>query len=180
MPDSHKNLSPLTKRSRRGFSLAELLVVLFIVTFAATVSLLAYGNYRKGATVRSGADKVRAAMVQARYRAIASNLPTALVFDLNNHAIWIDELNEDLTPRNPKVVPPELLGDDVLIDQLRVNASTYESEVHQAIFRPDDTNPFVTVHLRRDFDDPEDDENYYSVQIYPNSAEPRVWANVRR
>ncbi len=165
---------------RRGFSLAELLVVLSIVLFAVTVSLLAYGNYRKGATVRSAADKVRAAMVQARYRAIASGLPSAVVFDVDNTVIWIDDLDEDLSPRAPKAVAPEFLGDDVIIDLLRINANSFNSGVQQVVFRPDDTNPLVTVHLRREFDDPADDENYYSVQMYPNSAEPRVWANVRR
>ncbi len=171
---------PLSKVRRRGFSLAELLVVLAIVLFAVTISLLAYGNYRQGATVRSAADKVRAAMVQARYRAIASNLPSALVLDLDNSAIWIDDLDENFDPRAPKAVHPEHLGDDVIIDLLRINADSFDSGVHQVVFRPDDTNPFVTVHLRLEFDDPADEDSFYSVQMYPNSAEPRVWANVRR
>ena len=166
--------------TRRGFSLPELLVVLIIIGFATTVALLAYGNYRKAANVRSAAEKIKSTIIQARTRAIASNQPSSVVFDMTNEVVWIDDLTSALAIRTPKVIPPEGLGDDVIIEEVQIGSSSFSTGQQRAVFRPDGTNPLVTVHLRRGFDDATQDGNYYSVQIYPTSAEPKVWPNVRR
>lgn len=165
---------------RRGFSLPELLVVLVIICFATTVALLAYGNYRRAANVRSGAEKVKSIIVQARTRAIASNQPSAVVFDLTNQALWIDDLDNTLAVRTPKIIPPEGVVNDVLMDEVKVGSSTVTTGLQRAIFRPDGTNPLITVNLRRIGDDASVDENFYSIQMYPTSAEPKIWPNERR
>lgn len=167
------------RQSTRGFSIAELLVVVVIVAFASSVALLGYSNYRKDAEVRTSAEKVKALMAEARMRAIADDLPSAVVFDLTNQAVWIDDLNSDQTVRRPKVVAPEGLG-NVVIEELKINTFTYSNEVRRVVFEPDGANPLVVVTLRRDVDDANVDENYYSVQMYPASPVPRVWPNVRK
>ncbi|MCC6546316.1 prepilin-type N-terminal cleavage/methylation domain-containing protein [Candidatus Sumerlaeota bacterium] len=165
---------------RRGFSIPELLVVLVIITILTTTAVLAYGNFRKATFTKAGAEKVKAAITQARTRAIASNIPCSVVFDLNNHVIWSDDMDMLGNVRKPKIIPVEDLGDDVIISQVQIGANTYTTGTRRATFLPDGTNPLVTVHLRRSMDDSTVDQSYYSVQIYPTSGEARVWAHVRR
>ncbi|MBI1292128.1 prepilin-type N-terminal cleavage/methylation domain-containing protein [bacterium] len=171
--------SPLPRR-RRGFSLPELLVVLVIVIFASTIALLAYSNYRKGASVRSSAERVKALLVEARTRAIAKNAPASATFDLTNQVMWVDELNSDETIRSPKVVTPEYFPLETVLEELRVNSSTYSTDIRKVVFQPDGRCPLITVILRREQGDTADPASYYSVQMYPTSAEPKVWPNVRR
>lgn len=167
-------------RRSRGFSLAELLVVLVIISLASTMAIVAYSNSRKGASVRSGADKVRAVIVNARTQAIADGRPTQVVFDLTNQQMWIDALDEAGEIRAPKIVAPEMLGFGVVMETVRINTNTFSQGLARAVFTPEGTNPMITVNLRREFDDATVNENYFTVQMYPSSPEPRVWANARR
>lgn len=167
-------------RRRRGFTIAEVLVVLVIISFASTVSLLAYSNYRKAATVRSAAEMIKRTMVDARYRAIANGTPSQVVFDLTNQAFWVDVLDTDGSILKPKVIQPEPIGEEVVLESVQIQSTTYSSGQRSVIFQADGTNPLAKVILRREADDPNLDESYYTVQIYPSSAEPHIWANTRR
>lgn len=158
----------------------ELLVVIVIILFASSVSIVAYSNFRKGATVRTSAEKVSAAMVNARTRAIASNLPSSVLFDLENNTFWIDDLDATLAVRTPKVIAPETLHADVEIESVRINSQEFTSGMRRVVFQPDGTNPFVTINIRRIFDDQNDDAGYFSIQIYPTAAEPKIWPNERK
>lgn len=170
---------PVTNR-RLGFSLPELLVVMTIIAFASTVSLLAYSNYRKGSNVRGAASEVSRAFVTAQTRAIAQNLPSAVVLDLENQIFWIDDLESSFAVRAPKVVPPKYLSEDVVIDSLTVGATEFTDGQHRVVFMPDGTNPFVTVNLRGTYADTSVDANFYSVQMYPTSPTPKIWPNARK
>jgi len=164
----------------RGFSLPELLVVMVIVIFASTIALLAYANYRKGASIRSSAERVKALLVEARTRAIAENLPTAAAFDLSNQVMWVDELAADESIRRPKVVTPEYLPPETILEELRINSDTYNSDVRRVVFQPDGRSPLITIVLRREQSSGTDPRDFYSVQMYPASPEAKVWPNVRR
>lgn len=176
MTDSCKHSRP----RRRGFTIAEVLVVLVIISFASTISLLAYSNYRKAATVRSAAEMIKRTMVDARYRAIASGTPSRVVFDLTNQAFWVDVIDTDGTIIDPKVVPPEPIGAEVILESVQIQSTTFSTGQRSVVFQPDGTNPLAKVILRREADDPNLDESYYTVQMYPSSAEPHIWANTRR
>jgi len=169
----------LRSRRRRGFSMAEMLVVLVIIAFASTVSLLAYSNYRQGANVRTSAEKVRALLVNARARSIASGLPAAVTFDLDNQSYWIDDLDSALAIRAAKAIPPEVFPEEVIVESLKIGADVHEDGTRRIVFRPEGTNPFITVNLRRAFGD-DVDTNYYAIQMYPTSADPKVWAHARK
>jgi prepilin-type N-terminal cleavage/methylation domain-containing protein len=170
----------IPSRRLRAFTLAELLVVLVIISFASTVALLAYSNYRKAATARGAAEKVKRVLVEARSRAIADGRPSQVVFDLTAQVMWIDDLETNGQIRAPKVTPPEPFGPGVVVETVQIQSTTFSDGLIQAVFRPDGTNPLTKVILRREAADPSVDENYYTVQIYPTSAEPRVWPNARR
>lgn len=155
-------------------------MVVVIVLFASTVALLGYANYRNTSEVRSTAEKVKAALVNARSRALQNNLPSAVVFDLDNHQFWVDNLDMAGDVRQPKVVPPEFLPPNVLIDSVRLASVEFLTGQRRVVFQPDGTNPFLTINLRRFDDTGVNDEGFYAIQMYPTSPEPRIYPNERR
>lgn len=157
-----------------------MLVVLVIIGFATTVSVLAYKNYRKTATIRGAAERIKSMIVEARTRAIADNQPSSVTFDLDRQSVWIDDLTTSGGIRTPKAIAPEYIGPEIVIESVRLNSTAFPSGIRRATFNPDGTNAFLTINLRREYDDASVDENYFSIQIYPNSAEPRVWPNERK
>lgn len=156
------------------------MVVLVIIAFASTVSLLAYSNYRKAASVRSASEMIKRTMIDARYRAIAEGQTARLVFDLTNQAFWIDIVDGGGQVITPMALPPTTLNPDVVMESVQIQGVTATSDMIIADFRSDGTNPLTKVHLRREADDPSLDESYFTVQIYPSSAEPHIWPNTRR
>ncbi|MBI5155612.1 prepilin-type N-terminal cleavage/methylation domain-containing protein [Candidatus Poribacteria bacterium] len=162
------------REGARGFSMAEILVVLFILALGSTIALYSYANYRKSLTVQTSARKFQAVLSQARGRAINFNLPNQVTVDLDSESFWVDELNSTRTDYKAKVIPEEKVSEFVIIEQLQIGSSTFTSGIHAIVFEPDGTSPFVVVHMRREFDDPSQDENYYSVRMYPSSGEPQV------
>jgi prepilin-type N-terminal cleavage/methylation domain-containing protein len=168
------------RKRGRGFSLAEVLVVVVIISFASAMAILAYSNSRKSASVEGAAERIRSMMVNARFQAIADSYPSQIVFDLTNQQVWIDALDGSGQIRVPKIVAPEILGSDVVLETVKINSTTYSQGLAMAVFTAEGTNPLVTVNLRREFDDASISENYYSVQMYPSSSEPKVWPNVRK
>ena len=175
-----KTLPGTTPRRSRAFTIAEMLVVLVIIAFASTVSLMAYSNHRKAANLRSASEKVKRAMIDARYRAIAEGQTARLVFDLTNQAFWIDIVDGLGRTAQPMVLPPETFGLDVVLESVQIQNVVATADQIAADFKPDGTNPLAKVLLRRESDDPNLDASYYTIQIYPSSAEPHIWANTRR
>lgn len=156
------------------------MVVLVIILVASSLALLAYGNFRRSATVRSDAEKIKAILVAARTRAIADGKPSSVLFDLDTQQMWVDDLEANGDIRRPKAVPVEFINPDVLLESVRLGATTQTTGQARVTFTPEGTNAFVTVLLRRQKADTAVDTNYYSVQLYPSSSEPRVWAYERR
>lgn len=171
-----------SSRGRRGFSLAELLVVIVIVGFASSMAILSYSQFRQAQNVRSEADKIKALLVNARTRAIAEGDPVQVVFDLTNQAMWVDDLEEGTRAViRPKVIAPEAVNEQVVLEAVQVGGDPeVTDDLAYAIFDATGTNPFITIILRRADDDPSIDENYTSIQLYPSSAEPKIWPNERR
>jgi prepilin-type N-terminal cleavage/methylation domain-containing protein len=166
-------------KHRRAFSIIEMIVVLSIILIATSVALITYSNQRKTASIRGAAERLKSILVEARTRAIASNTITAATLDLSNQVVWVDVMENDTTVRTPKVTTPEPLPQDALIDELRIGADTFTSDLRRVVFQPDGSNQLTTVIVRGKFG-PSTDANSYSVQLYPASAEPRVWPRVRR
>lgn len=162
------------RRTARGFSLAEVLVVLVVLSLVSTVALLSYANFREGAAADSSARIVQRTLIQARTNAIQLGLPHEVVFDLDNRTVWVDRFNIDFTEKAPKVVPETAMAEFVRIDRLRIGSQTHTSGVHRVLFEPDSRNPLVVVNLLREGDDPGDDANFYSVRLFPMSGEAQI------
>lgn len=164
----------LWRRSARGFSLAEVLVVLVILSVISTTALLSYANFREGAAADSSARIVQRTLIQARSNAIQLGLPHEVVFDLDNQTVWVDRFNVDFTETAPRIVPETALAEFIVIDRLRIGSQTHTSGVHRVLFEPDSRNPLVVVHLRREGDDPGEDSNFHSVRLFPMSGEAQI------
>jgi hypothetical protein len=112
--------------------------------------------------------------MQAKGQAIHLNLPHDVVINLDRDSFWINQFNSARTEMTPKVVDEEQVSEFVTIDRLQIGSSVFTAGTHAISFEPDGKNPYVLIHLIREFDDPSEDLNYFSVRLYPSSAEPQI------
>ena len=159
---------------RGGFSLAEIIVVMAIAALGSTIALYSYSNYRKSLSVQSSARKVQAVLSTAKRFAIDSRSPHAVIFDLDAESMWVDSLDASYGMLRPKVIDEEQVADFVLLEELKVGSQTYTTGRQSVVIEPDGRNPYVIVTLRREFDDPSDEESFYSVRLWPSSAEAQI------
>jgi len=69
--------------NRTGVTLLELMLVLVLLIVVAGLAMPIFTGMARAARLRNGADQIRAAMAQARVRAITSGQIFALRYDLN-------------------------------------------------------------------------------------------------
>jgi prepilin-type N-terminal cleavage/methylation domain-containing protein len=74
------NVSLVTKRSDRGFSLVEMLIVVTIVAIMAAVALPNIGQYVRNYRIKGAAQQVAGELQTARSRAIMSNTNAGVSF----------------------------------------------------------------------------------------------------
>ena len=74
------NVSLVTKRSDRGFSLVEMLIVVAIVAILAAVALPNIGQYVRNYRIKGAAQEVAGELQTARSRAIMSNTNAGVSF----------------------------------------------------------------------------------------------------
>lgn len=77
----------LLRRKSRGYSLAELLVVVAIIGGLSLVTVPAFINYRNSAKLKSSMRQFAADMRAARQRAITENHPTMISFRVGTNQI---------------------------------------------------------------------------------------------
>ncbi len=161
-------------RASRGFSLMEVLIVVLIISVGTTVALYSYANFRNSLGIDTSASMIQRMMTQAKNRAINGSVSHELVVDLDDGNLWIDELDMFGNISRPRIVPTEAVREDIEITQIRVDGTNFLNGVQRIRFEPEGTNPLVVVHMRRSFDDPNVDESYTSIRLYPNSTDPQI------
>jgi prepilin-type N-terminal cleavage/methylation domain-containing protein len=170
----------LAGRNSRGFSLVEMLIVVVIIMIMSTVAVLSYGTYRKSAKISGAADRVKALMIQARTRAIGNGAASRFTVDMDRAQVWLDEFDRFGNLKAIKVIHPEPLGADIIVQEVKIGGVTFTSGVVSAMFLPDGTNPRLTVNVRRVDSPAGADASYYSVQLFPTSSDPKIWPNARK
>jgi len=80
----------------RGFTLVELLVVLGIITFLASVTVVAVWPFMEGRALQSGASTVQALIYQARSYAIANRCNAVLYFNASEYQMVLFRNPDDL------------------------------------------------------------------------------------
>lgn len=181
------------KRPQKGYSLPELLVVLAIIAIGSSMAVIAYSQSLKNGALRQEAEKIKSLIINARTQAIAEAAPAEIVFEIENGQIWINMLDSGATTITaPKTIAPVMINQDVVIEEVRVNSFSDIDDntcAHEdpddicdcrcAVFEPDGTNPLLVVNLRRRDADPDVDENYFSIRIWPSSSSAEVFPNER-
>ena len=81
-------------RQRRGFTLIEVMVVLFFMVVAAAIALPRFANYQKSGAAKDTARNLAGLVREARVLAIQQQRPIALIADPNTHRV---ELHYDDT-----------------------------------------------------------------------------------
>jgi prepilin-type N-terminal cleavage/methylation domain-containing protein len=180
MPTFLPRFSALRARSRAGYSLVEVLVVVTILSIGSTIALYQYQSFRESLGVDSSAQVVRRMMILAKHRAISTALPHEVLIDLERETIWVDQLNAAGTERKPRIIPDEQMVEDVVIDAVKINGTEFTTGVQTIRFSPQGGNPLITVLIRRANDDPGVPENFTSVRLYPSSSEPRIYERARK
>lgn len=167
-------------RGQRGFSLAEVIVVVAIILIASTFALSAYSTHTKSHAVRATAQTVSRALIEAKSRAIMLNGVTRLSLDLDNQSFWIDEMDGSGGVAKPKIVPPKSTETGIIMVDVQVGSTTSSTGIVQVSFDAQGNNEYIKVTLRRSSDDATNNRNYYTVQLHPSSDDPRILPNERR
>ncbi len=79
----------MTCRSDKGFTLAEILIVLFIMGLAAGLAVVGFGKIHDNTLFREALRNVQAGARQARMLAIARREPVSLIS--NGNSFWIEK-----------------------------------------------------------------------------------------
>jgi len=75
----------MIKRTMRGFTIVEMMVSLGIIGFVSVISLPALISQLAGYDIEKSAKEISSAMMVARIRAIETQMPHRLKFDLNSN-----------------------------------------------------------------------------------------------
>jgi type IV pilus assembly protein PilA len=81
-------------RSQNGFSLVEVLAVVFIIGIAAALSVPAFSTLRAKSSLRAAVGDIRVLFSLARSRAVARSRNVAVRFS-NQQGIWVYAMYED-------------------------------------------------------------------------------------
>ncbi|MGN6182709.1 MAG: pilus assembly FimT family protein [Thermoanaerobaculia bacterium] len=87
---------PLRRPASRGYSLAELLVVVAIIGILSLVSVPAFMNYRQSAKLKASMRQFVADIRASRARAITENHPTMISFRTGAGKITYRDFNGEL------------------------------------------------------------------------------------
>jgi len=84
-----------TERSKRGFTIIELMVTLVIIVVMSTLVVVAMDKALSEARLRSGCRMVLSAMIYARSSAVAHRTYTQVVLDRAENAVSVQSLARD-------------------------------------------------------------------------------------
>lgn len=77
----------------RGFSLLELILVVAVLTIAATISAPSVGRTVDGVRARAEVGAIAAFLRSARERAVSRQEPLEVTFDVQGHALALRRMN---------------------------------------------------------------------------------------
>jgi prepilin-type N-terminal cleavage/methylation domain-containing protein len=81
------------KNNIKGFTLIEVLIVIGLMGILMTVAYPSFSQWQKNAQFKTAARDLSGAMMEARSRAISSNLEHEMVFDLVADTYKLNELS---------------------------------------------------------------------------------------
>lgn len=169
----------------RAFTMIELMVVVVIIAIVTTAAFYSYTTFRNRLGVDVSGGLVEQVLLQARNRVMTLNRIQEVRVDLDQNAIWVDQLNPAEPPavglvRVPYVVPEMQTADVVEIVSIRVNGAPRETTgIVDFRLEPGELGPLVLIELKRQPDDPAVDENYTTVRMEPGSLDVEALKRTR-
>lgn len=160
------------------------MIVVVILMIFSSLTIISYHNMSRGLVARSQASEINAAFVLARELAITNSTLYQVVIDRENEAFWIDRLDSV-----GNLVLPQVSGIEAYLTQAVVSSITVNSTVvppsgasSQAVilFRPDGTSDRAVIQMHPLGADINDDTEYFTIILYPPTANSRIYPNERR
>lgn len=169
-------------RAKRAVSIIELLVVVVILLIFSTLTVISYHGMARGLAARSQSSEINAAFVLARELAITNSQPHQVVIDRPTRTFWIDRLDSTGSQiESPQVTGIEPFLPQALVEQVTINSAVIpETGRGSILFRPDGSSDRAVMHLAQRGADLTDDTEYFSIVLYPPTAQARIYPNERR
>lgn len=194
-----------TRRNILGFTIPELLVVTTIIFVLTLVAVGSYATFRKSRQIRSAAEMVNSAFVNARSYAIARNATHRVVFQFRNpvtgaqeYSFWVDQTSdaEAEAPVGPAKAPalpatagiPKVVTPVQLIPEIRIygispidGTEFTPAQANYVVvrFKPDGSSDSAAVHLISDSGNAADASSFYTVKLSSPTGKSRVYANAK-
>lgn len=184
--------------THKGFSLLELMAVVSIALILTVVAVNSYSSMQQRRSLRSGAQSVRDAMINARSLAVSRNAWHRLVFQWRDpvtneaeYGFWIDEIDPGTsTTPNPitlepatraLVVPWKGLPDSVHVVDASVRGTTYTATATNPYivirFMPNGSSDQANVRLLEESHAPPSGSIFSQIRLFSATAKPAILAD---
>ncbi len=146
------------KRKADGFTLLELIIVIFIVGIISGISAPYLGGYYRAMRIKVACREIASVMRYAQSEAVFSGIPDSVYFDLDHNVYYLVKYNgrtegEEGAPLKVKIGTTEnrLLPDGVLFDGMDEGRNDRLREgIAKVRFHPDGTVWGGTIWLKDD------------------------------
>lgn len=168
-------------RHNRAVSVVELLIVVVILLIFSTLTIISYHSMTRGLVARGQANEFNATFVLARELAITNGTSHQVIIDQGNRAFWINRLTSSGAVELPKISGDEFFLPETRIPRITVNASVVPQSGQAVItFRPDGTSDSARIQILRQGADDNDDTEFFTIVLYPATANARIYPRERR
>jgi prepilin-type N-terminal cleavage/methylation domain-containing protein len=138
--------------NRKGFTLLELTLVIFLIGLILSLSMPRLGNFFFQTDLRSVARSLKSAVYTLRSKSISSNTYTVLHFDLDNNLFYGTQGNPargpDTAPESTPVVSPVKLPEGIrFLDASNINSTKKKFGTLNSIFNPKGVFEETVLHV---------------------------------
>ncbi len=138
--------------NRKGFTLLELTLVIFLMGLILSLAMPRLGNFLFQTDLKSVARSLKCAVYTLRSKSISSNTYTILHFDLDNNLFYgtqettIEE--PDTTPKSTPVVSPIKLPEGIrFLDASNINSPKKKFGTLNSCFNPKGVFEETVLHI---------------------------------
>lgn len=159
---------PRLLEKHQGFSIIELLTVIFIIAVMALAGFAVFKNFRKTTSVKIAARDVANIMRLARQKAVTNRVDYYAVYDTTNKKIWVQPASS-YPPKNPDAGTEQALPERAVVDHVTSGGG---SNPYRHTFTPKSTLSDASggVYLRD-----EESKIKYRVTVINTTARARIY-----
>jgi prepilin-type N-terminal cleavage/methylation domain-containing protein len=149
-------------KNRRGFTLIETLVVAAILAAITGVSIVSYVRYQDNNRIDSASRQIVQYCYSARQYAITNNATTRVIFIPGRGYVGVDLLIDEPTDSwQEAVVDYKQIDEHIEITDIDAVTDTRL----YIMFYPNGSSENKMIHLLRKGADPNEEANYYTVEV---------------